>query len=162
MNGTPIDNLRYMQQMPPHMMQQPQFMGGGIQTGDGFGDEIGRSNGNMDQLAREVNDSLNDLDTPQEPPKQQSSNRPRQVQKQQKEQPKDNEGIMGKVPLFLREPIIIVIIYIVLSLDVVKKTLSSYIPQIKPSADGGVLFVGIVIYAMILAISYSVAKKLLL
>lgn len=160
MNGTPIDNLRYTQQMPPHMMH-PQFMDGGIQTGDGFGDEIGRSGGNMDQLAREVNDSLDDLNTPQEPPKQQPSIRPRQLQKQQKEQ-KDNDGIMGRVPMFLREPIIIVLIYVVLSLDIVKKTLSSYIPQIKPSADGSILFVGIIIYAMILAISYSVAKRLLL
>lgn len=154
MNGTPIDNLRYM--------QQPQFMGDRIQTGDGFEDDIGRSSGNMDQLAREVNDSLDDLNIPLDSPKQQLTNRPRQIQKQQKEQTKNNEGIMGKVPIFLREPIIIVLIFIILSLDVVKKTLSSYIPQIKPSADGSVLFVGIVIYAMILAISYSVAKKLLL
>lgn len=154
MNGTPIDNLRYMHQMPPHMIQQPQI----IEGGDGFGDNSGRSGGNMDQLAREVNDSLDELNTPHELPKPQLLYRSRQLPKEQK----DNEGFMGKFPIFLREPIIIVFIYIILSLDVVKKTLSLYIPQIKPSSDGNVLFVGIIIYAMILAISYSVIKKLLL
>jgi hypothetical protein len=155
MNGTPIDKLRYMQQMPSQ-----QFTGD-MQTGDGFGEEMGRQGGNMDRLAQEVNDSLDDLNNP--PEVIQQRNIRMSPQHKYKETDKEtSKGKMGNVPIFLREPLIIMVIYVILSLDIVKKTLASYIPQIKPSSDGSILFVGIVIYAMILAISYAVAKKLLL
>lgn len=148
MNGTPIENLRYM--------QQSQF-GPSMQTGDDFNDNIGRQehSGSMDQLAKEVNDSLDEITVQHEQPRQQSF--PTEPQKKL-----NQGGVMKNVPEFLREPLILVIIYIILSLDVVKKTLSAYIPQIKPTADGNILFVGILIYAIILAISYVVVKKALL
>lgn len=148
MNGTSIDKLRYMQQQMPSDMMQQQYAGE-MQTGDNFGENL---DGNMDQLAREVGESLDNIN--QQPP-------PQKIVPKQKPQHEAN-GVVKKIPVFLREPLIIVVIYVILSLDVVKRTLASYIPQLKPSADGGVMFVGIVIYAMIIAISYAVIKKLLL
>jgi len=144
MNGTPIDRLRHMQQ-PRQQNYDP------IQSGDGFGEDLDMSGGNIDTIIKDVDDVI---DIPQE--------QPQPKQQKIKEVPPVKEGAMNKIPIFLREPIIIVIIYVILSLDVVRKTLSTYIPQIKPSADGNVLFVGIVVYAMVLAISFVVAKRLLL
>lgn len=161
MNGTSIDKLRMMQQLPPQMamqMQQPNY--GGMMTGDGFGDDgMGRNN-NMDALAKEVSGDIDELNIPPieehfTPPAKQTKQITVQIEQK-------NTGIMGKIPVFLREPTIIVLIYVILSLDIVKKTLSSYIPQIKPTSDGGVMFIGIVIYAMIMAILFVVIKKLLL
>lgn len=157
MNGTSIDNLRYTQQMPPNMLQQQQF-GNNMQMGDNYEEDIIRDDGDMNQLAREVNDSLDNLNVP-EPAKPPPS---RQRQIPRKEISKDESGIMKKIPQFMREPFIIVLIYVILSFDIVKKTLSSYIPQIKPTADGGVMFIGVVIYAIILAIGFTVAKRILL
>jgi hypothetical protein len=158
MNGTSIDNIRMMQQMPPQMLQQPHFTND-IMTGDGFGDD---HENNMDALAKEVSDNIDDLDL------QQPEQQPRQIQRRSKgnaqqiiqKEPTKNT-IMHKIPEFLREPLLLVLIYILLSLDIVKKTLANYIPQIKP-AEGSVAFMGIAVYAIILAIVFIVTKKLIL
>ena len=149
MNGTPIDNIRRFQQ--PNLPNRDR-MTGDIMTGDEINDD--REDNNIDILAKEVSDNIDELDMQPE--------HPRHVQKVttvQKEKQKDT--FMSRFPEFMREPAIIVVIYVILSLDIVKKTLSNYIPQIKPT-DGGVAFVGIIVYALILAIGFMVAKKLLL
>lgn len=99
----------------------------------------------------------------QETPPQQIKQPIKQEQIEQKEIiPPKKEGVFSHIPVFLREPILIIVIYIILSLDITKNTLSSYIPQIKPTTDGNILFVGILIYAIILAFIYAVAKKFFL
>jgi hypothetical protein len=70
-------------------------------------------------------------------------------------------SIIKNIPEFMREPLLIVIIYLILSLDIVKKTLANYIPQIKPT-DGNVAILGIIVYALILAGLFMTAKKVLL
>lgn len=86
-----------------------------------------------------------------------------QIQSQQiQHSQQNNEKIMHKIPEIFREPIIIVLIYLFLSLDVVKQTLSTYIPQIKNSSDGSTFFLGYLIYGILLAILIILTKKLLL
>lgn len=149
MNGTPIDKLRYLQtQQYEGGQQNPMF-----QTGDNIGDIMDDGRNPITSIAQDINDTIDDITTP-EPPQ-----RPQKIVKSV---PKEKDGLMTKIPKFFREPIILILIYILLSTDIVKKTLSTYIPQIKPTTDGNILFVGILIYSIILAFSFVVAKKALL
>jgi len=147
MNGTPIDNIRYQQN---HVSE-----GEIIQTGDGFLDDVPvQQNRNMNQLANEVNNTLNEIDhIPAQPPIRQHT---------PEVQTKPDNGIMKNIPVILRDPIILMIVYIILSLDIVKKTIATYIPQLTPDPSNGVSMMGIVIYAAIVAFSYTAIKKLLL
>lgn len=147
MNGTPIDNVRYQQN---HTND-----GEMIQTGDGFLDDVPvQQNRNMNQLANEVNNTLNEIDhiPPQQAHRQQVS----------EPHPKLENGIMKNIPVIMRDPLILMVVYIILSLDVVRKTIATYIPQINPDPSSGVSMLGIVIYAAIVAFSYTAIKKLLL
>ena len=77
---------------------------------------------------------------------------------------KSNTGrfnIMSKIPESFRDPLIILVIFIVLSLPVVRETLSNYIPQINPDAEGKVAFTGILIYGIILVALFMIAKRFL-
>jgi hypothetical protein len=65
------------------------------------------------------------------------------------------------IPEFLKEPLLLYIVYIFLSLDFVKKIIGSYVKQINPDTDGNVNFLGIFIYGAIL-VSLFVLLKLLL
>lgn len=152
MNGTPIDSLKFMQPS-----QNRQYTN--VQTSDIIEDDerqpMNRDDRNIGDIAQEVSDSLDNI--PEKMP-------PRQYVKTKQTTP-DNlnkDKFMYKLPPIVREPVIIILIYIILSLDVVKKTLSTYIPQVKQTSDGNVLFTGVVVYALIFAIMYVVAKKLLL
>lgn len=148
MNGTPIESLKYMQPS-----SRPSGMD--VQTSDLI-DEIDRrgDNKNIGDIAQEVSDSLDNLPERRE--------RKQYVKPVQVIAEKPNDKFMHKISPILREPIIIVAIYIILSIEPVRKTLSTYIPQVKQTSDGNVLFVGIVVYALIFAFMYVVAKKLLL
>lgn len=146
MNGTPIEKIRYAQQ---------QF-GSDIQTGDDIMDEQNMSD--MDMLARDVGDSLVDPNEYQPQPQ----SKPVRLPKQKVIIKETQFGIMNKIPQSLREPIILIVIFLLLSTDTVKQILSTYIPQIKPTTTGSVAFIGILIYATIYAASFIVAKRLLL
>jgi hypothetical protein len=127
---------------------------GGMQVGD-LQDEQSRVNErDIDMIARDVNDSLDDVPREQKPKK---KNKHKKDDKKEKK-----ETFMDKIPEILREPLIIVVIYMLLSTNIVKKTLSAYIPQIRPTGDGNILFVGIFVYALILAICFIILKKLLM
>lgn len=71
-------------------------------------------------------------------------------------------SIMDNIPESLREPTLIVLIFVLLSFDGVKKLISNYIPQAKQSTDGTLYMTGVFTYAIIMAIIYVVAKKILL
>lgn len=152
MNGTPIDSLKFMQPNQPHQYTN-------MQTSDLIEDaerqQMTRDDRNIGDIAQEVSDSLDNL--PEKPPQRQHI-KPKQIINDNV----NKDKFMYKLPQIVREPLIIAVIYIILSLDVVKKTLSTYIPQVKQTTDGNVLFTGVVVYALIFAIMYVVAKKLLL
>jgi magnesium-transporting ATPase (P-type) len=151
MNGTSIDSLRYMN-------PNQQFIG--MQTNDILEEQPRVSERDIDMIARDVNDSLDD--TPQEQHHSEKSKHSKNKDKKTEKNDAKKETFMSKIPEILREPLIIVFIYIILSTNIVKKTLSSYIPQIRPTTDGNILFVGIFVYALIMAICFIVIKKLLM
>lgn len=75
---------------------------------------------------------------------------------------KSNGGLLSRVPSILREPLILVTLYVILSQPVVKDTIARYIPQINSGMYGDVPFTGVLIYGLILATLYVVIKKLLM
>jgi hypothetical protein len=75
---------------------------------------------------------------------------------------KQSGGVMGYIPSLLREPLIILVLYVVLSQAFVYKTVGKYIPQINPDGTGEVSFYGVIIYGLLLAITYALAKRFLL
>lgn len=71
-------------------------------------------------------------------------------------------GLIGYIPEMFREPLLILILYVVLSQAFVYKALGKYIPQINPDMEGQVSLSGIVIYGVLLAVLYALTKKFLL
>jgi len=165
MNGTPIENLRYTQQMPQQQFQQPMSLSTNMPESDLVNDDL-RRHVNMDTLSREVTETLDDVTLPEHQVMQQQGTHRRKHRTSQHDDDDDRKktknSIMKNIPEYLHEPLIIFVIYMILSLDIVKKALASYIPQLKPNGDGNVQLVGIAVYGMILGIIYSVVKKLLL
>jgi uncharacterized protein YpuA (DUF1002 family) len=75
---------------------------------------------------------------------------------------KDNGGWLSSIPEVLREPLILVVLYVILSQDMVKNFFGKYIKQLNSEETGGIGFVGVVIYGIILAVLFVLAKRLLL
>ncbi len=70
--------------------------------------------------------------------------------------------ILSSIPKILIDPIIIVIIYIILSQPYVQLTIGKYIKQIIPREDKTVSFAGVLIYGIILATLFSLIKRFIL
>lgn len=75
---------------------------------------------------------------------------------------KSDGGIIYGIPEILREPLILVILYVILSLPVVRENIGKHIKQINPDVEGKVSFTGILIYGIILATLFALVKRLLL
>ena len=75
----------------------------------------------------------------------------------------NRKKILDSVPPTFREPLLIIIIYTLLSLNSVKEMFSVYIPQLKQINNGSTnMIIGTVVYGIIFAIIFVLAKKLLL
>ena len=66
------------------------------------------------------------------------------------------------IPDILKEPLLIIVIYIILSQDFVKKSIGEYISYINPTPDGSVSLIGYLIYGTILASLFVILKKIIL
>jgi hypothetical protein len=71
-------------------------------------------------------------------------------------------GILSKIPEPFREPLILIVLYSIMSHPKVKNGVAKYIPQINSDSDEGGYVVGVLVYAVILATLFIVAKKLLI
>lgn len=65
-----------------------------------------------------------------------------------------------KIPEAIREPLAILILYILLSNEHVKLFIGKYVHHINPDDTGKVPLTGIIAYGIILAVLFSVTKKL--
>lgn len=68
---------------------------------------------------------------------------------------------ISKIPLSFREPLIFLMVYILLSLPVVKKFIGEYIKQVNPLSDGNVPVSGIIIYGIIMVCLFMIIRKFL-
>lgn len=73
-----------------------------------------------------------------------------------------SDGIINKLPELLREPLIIIVLFFILSQPAIKSAISNWIPQTQTGDNGKVSMIGIIIYGIILAALFSVIKKFLL
>ena len=76
----------------------------------------------------------------------------------------ENESfeILSSIHPLLKDAVIILIIYIILSQAVVRDTIGKYIKQINPDDEGKFSFVAVLIYGLILATLFVLVKKLIL
>lgn len=128
-------NNEYPRQTQTCPMQYPQVV-----------PETGNS---IEELAKEISDEL------------QSENMMSEAPEQFETSTNTNGGYLSMIPQMLREPLIILVIFIVLSQPLVRKTIANYIPQINP-INGAVTQMGIIIYGIILAVLYVFLKKVLM
>jgi len=70
-------------------------------------------------------------------------------------------GYLSFIPSILREPLLIIVIYILLSQPFVQNNIGKYIKQVNP-IQGKVSIIGIFIYAVLLAVIYTITKHILL
>lgn len=122
-----------------------------------------RSQSYNDEIMQDDDDGLFD-DPPVQQPQVQQQNKKEVINNVDKnvEITTQKNGLMNHIPSFLREPLIIILIYVLMSTDLVKQMIGSHIPQVKSSSDSGVHLTGVFIYGTIIAILFVVIKKLLL
>jgi len=74
----------------------------------------------------------------------------------------DEEGLMSSIPKILREPLIIFVLFVILSQPFIKDTISKYIPQVNPDMTGKFGLTSVIIYGVILSTLFIVVKKFLM
>jgi hypothetical protein len=72
-----------------------------------------------------------------------------------------NKNVNTYIPYFLKDPIIIIIVYVIISQPFVKKTLSNYITHLHVKSDGSNNIIGQLIYGTILAFLFLLIKKII-
>lgn len=104
----------------------------------------------IEELAKDINDNLTE-DTFASVP-----------ESAEEQHANTNLNLFSNVPSILREPIIILILFIILSQPMVKEQLGKYIKQLNPDMEGKFTFAGIVIYGIIFAALFALIKKFIL
>jgi len=66
-----------------------------------------------------------------------------------------------QIPEFIKDPLLIWVIFILLSQNFIKQLIGKYVKQINPNEEGVVSFIGVVIYGLIFAVLFGLIKFLL-
>ena len=133
-----------------HMMHQAQHMP--YYTVDSNGKlqfvkpSIPRDTSDAEELAKDLNENLPDTFVSVSEVSEYGSN-------------SGKFNLMSRIPETFRDPLIILIIFIVLSLPVVRENIGKFIPQINPDVEGKVSFTGILIYGIILVALFMLVKR---
>lgn len=113
----------------------------------------GPSPNEMEELARDISDNL---------PEEEMLLSPELEQELEEEEKSENGSYLSIVPRDLREPLIIVALFIILSQPQVRNTIARYIKQINPGPNGQVPMTGILAYGVIFATLFHLVKTQLL
>lgn len=122
--------------IPQNIARSPHFINKSENRPEGDDDTIM-------QIARDINNSLDQNDEARE-----------------YVNPK-NSRYFDFIPNDFKDPLIIMLIYIFLSLEPVKGFISTYVPHIRPDSSGTIGLNGIIIYSIIFAIIFYVIHKVL-
>lgn len=158
--GTPVDGLRQFppQQYPQQMGQQPISQQQMMQQQ--MPPQIMMQQPNMFPPQQQMGDmNMPHIDLDDLPP---MPIAPQRIQQKHIKKSGTKFPPFEKIPQAFRAPIILVILFIIMSLDVVKQTIGAYIPQIRPNATGNVSLIGYAVYGAILAIAFETLKNMLL
>ena len=71
-------------------------------------------------------------------------------------------GMLSFLPKEWREPLLLLVVYLLFSQPIVRQTLGNYITQLNPDAEGKIGFVGVLIYGIFLVTIYFLAKRYLI
>ena len=78
------------------------------------------------------------------------------------EEKKQSDGLLFYIPREWREPFLLLVVYLLLSQTVVRQTLGNYIKQLNPDVEGKIGFAGVLIYGVLLVVTFFLAKKYIL
>lgn len=109
----------------------------------------------MENLARDISDNM---------PEDTYMSKSSEVEEEDKTT-RERKGILNigkRIPERMQEPLLIIIIFMILSQPRVRMMIGKYIPQINPDRTGQVQLIGIVIYAIIFAVLFGVIKKIVM
>lgn len=103
---------------------------------------------NIEDLAKDINDNLNDDILESIIDDDNNTNAPA-----------SNQFSTSYIINLLKDPLIILVIFIILSQPFVKNTIGTYITQINPNADGQVSLTGVIIYGLILVGLFMIVRQ---
>ena len=120
---------------------------------------VNKDNFTIDHLVADINNSIDAFSPSDDKSRDSESSNDTVMSKKNKKKQKNKTKSSDKMYDYVKEPIIIIILYIVLSQDMIKNAIATYIPQINPSEEtGNVTLLGVVIYGTILATLYMIIK----
>ena len=139
MSGTSIDNLRALQNNSNTSNSNRDQNEGFIRKGN----TNEKQDFDIDELTRDINDNIPD-DT--------FVSITESV---------DDEKT-STIPFGWKEPLLLLLVYLLMSQAIVRQTAGTYIKQLNPGPDGTVGFIGVLIYGILLVTIYFILKKLLI
>lgn len=107
-------------------------------------------NPNISKLVSDINKSLDDYAP--------STSKTETEEDFEEEHTNENEKWLARIPNWIKEIILFVIIYFIFSMGFVKRTIGTYIKYINPDEEGNVSFLGIIIYGIILIVTFMITK----
>lgn len=100
-----------------------------------------QANEDIQDLAKDINNGLDDI-----------------MVETEMEEELSGQGVVEMI----KEPLALLLIYVMLSHESVRMMFGRYISQINPGADGAVSMAGVVIYGIIFVLIFMIVKKYLL
>lgn len=155
--GTSIADLQKMPKQQPQMSPQ-QYRQKSQQEGRDNESEVHEEHNKIRHLVKNINQSLDDY----APSKSQNTEDSEDDSTEKEDDSTEKNKSNYYVPDILKEPLLIVVIYVILSQGFVKKSIGNYISYINPTQEGYVSLIGYIIYGSILALLFMFFKKILI
>jgi uncharacterized protein YqhQ len=151
-------------QMNDNQMNVPQLQFNGYSTGTPVGDNRPTyyQHDKQPDIRELVNKIDNKIDSKQENDIFDDYQDIPMIKETQKESEKENQWSHIFNVLTLKDMVLLIVIYIIMSLSFVQNFIAGYIPYIKPEENGVIPTTGIIIYAIFFAVIYLISRKLIL
>lgn len=147
--GTPIEDLLTEEEIPVYGGNQPNYQQ--MQQMQQMQQQnYNKEYPNMEELALNLNQDLNE-----------PINKKKNKNKNNK--PKDDEELtlFSRARDFLQDPLLLVVIYVIMSQPFIISLISDYITAIKKDENGGHSIIGLFIYGIIITSVFYTAKNLI-
>ncbi len=154
--GTPISSLR--NDVPPQNEQHMKYQQQQPRQRQYTSDDDVRDNQNIKNLVQDINKDLDDF----VPSRTRDTEDNDTTDGEQEEPIKSKKSYKDYIPNIIKEPILLLTIYLLLSQDFIKRAVANHITYLNPASDGSVSFIGVFIYGIILVVLHTFFKKLLL
>lgn len=140
-----------LQQMQYQLMQQQEL--------------INNKKNNISNLVSDINKSLDEHPpTPKKRHEKRRKDKREEQNQETTEEEKDvdqGQGLIAGIPMWIKEMILLITIYFILSIGFVKNTIGNYIRYVNINPDGSVSFIGILIYGLIIAGLFILSRTMI-